>query len=77
MILNGLATSTVLNSDPRIIAELVERGALGASISGNGPSIAAVAKKENISSIKKVFSSFEGKTVVSDVNNKKAQAYEL
>ena len=77
MILNGLATSTVLNSDPRIIAELVERGALGASISGNGHSIAAVAKKENISSIKKVFSSFEGKTVVSDVNNKKAQAYEL
>lgn len=77
MILNGLATSTVLNSDPRIIAELVERGALGASVSGNGPSIAAVAKKDNISSIKKVFSSLEGKTVVSDVNNKKAEAYEL
>ncbi len=77
MILNGLATSTVLNSDPRIIAELVERGALGASVSGNGPSIAAVAKKDNISSIKKVFSSLEGKTVVSDVNNKKAEVYEL
>lgn len=77
MILNGLATSSVLNSDPRIIAELVERGALGASVSGNGPSIAAVAKKDNISSIKKVFSSLEGKTVVSDVNNKKAEAYEL
>jgi shikimate kinase len=77
MILNGLATSTILNSDPKIIAELVERGALGASVSGNGPSIAAVAKKENISSIKKVFSSLEGKTIVSDVNNKKAEVYEL
>jgi shikimate kinase len=77
MILNGLATSAVLNSDPRIIAELVERGALGASVSGNGPSIAAVAKKDNISSIKKVFSSLEGKTIVSDVNNKKAEMYEL
>jgi shikimate kinase len=77
MILNGLATSTVLNSDPRIIAELVEMGALGASISGNGPSIAAVAKKTNISNLKKVFSSFEGKTVVSEVNNKKAEVHEL
>ena len=77
MILNGLATSTVLNSDPKIIAELVERGALGASISGNGPAIAAVAKKDNISNLKKAFSSFEGKIIVSEVNNKKAEVHEL
>lgn len=77
MILNGLAASTVLNSDPKIIAELVERGALGASISGNGPSIAAVAKKDNISNLKKVFSSLEGKILVSEVNNKKAEVHEL
>jgi len=77
MILNGLAASSVLNSDPRIIAELVEKGALGASISGNGPSIAAVTKKDNISNIKKVFSSLEGRIIVSEANNKKAEVHEL
>ena len=77
MVLNGLATSTILNSDPRIIAELLEAGATGASVSGNGPAIAAVTKKDKVSSIKKVFSSLEGRTIVSKINNKKAVVYEL
>ena len=77
MVLNGLATSTILNSDPKIVMDLLEKGALGASISGNGPAIAAVAKKEDISNIKKVFSSFEGRIEVSKINNKKAEVYEL
>lgn len=77
MLLNGLATSTILNSDPRILTDLVESGALGASISGNGPSIAAVTKKANVSSVKKVFSSSEGTVIVSDINNKKAEVYEM
>ena len=53
MILNGFATSALLNSDPEIISKLVEKGALGASVSGNGPSIAAVAKNNNLTDIKK------------------------
>jgi shikimate kinase len=77
MILNGLATSTILNSNPKVIAELIEKGALGASVSGNGPAIAAVTKKENVSKINKVFSSFEGRTIISQINNKKAEVYEL
>ena len=77
MILNGLATSAILNSDPKIISDLIEKGALGASVSGNGPSIAAVAKKDNLSGIKKVFSGLEGRTVVSEINNKKAEVHEL
>lgn len=77
MILNGLATSHALNSDPKIILRLIEEGALGASVSGNGPAIAAVAKKNNISNIKKVFSGLEGKVVVADINNKKATVHEL
>jgi len=77
MMLNGLATSTILNSDPRIITELVESGALGASVSGNGPSIAAITKKENVSNVKKVFASMEGMTMISNVNNKKAEVYEM
>jgi shikimate kinase len=77
MLLNGLATSAILNSDPRILTDLVEAGALGASVSGNGPSIAAVTKKTNVSSVKKAFSSSEGTVIVSDINNKKAEVYEM
>jgi shikimate kinase len=77
MILNGFAASTVLNSDPKIISRLVEEGALGASVSGNGPAIAAIAKKDNISQIKKVFSELEGTILTSDVNNKRAEVHEL
>ncbi|WP_042685436.1 shikimate kinase [Candidatus Nitrosotenuis chungbukensis] len=77
MVLNGLATSTILNSDPKIISNLVENGALGASVSGNGPAIAAIVKKDKTSNIKKVFSELEGKIFVSEINNKKADAHEL
>ena len=77
MILNGLATSAILGSDPKIITELIDSGALGASVSGNGPSIAAVVKNDKISSVKKVFTSLEGETIVSPINNKKAEVYEM
>ncbi len=77
MLLNGLATSAILNSDPRILTDLIEAGALAASVSGNGPSIAAVTKKENIFGVKKVFSSHDGEILVSEINNKKAEVYEV
>lgn len=77
MIINGLATATLLNSDSKIITSLLEKGAIGASISGNGPSIAAITKKENESNIKKVFSTLEGSIIVSKVNNQKAEVHEV
>lgn len=77
MNINGLATSAILNSDPKIIINLLEKGAYGASVSGNGPSIAAITKKENESNIKKIFSALEGNVIVSKINNKKAEVYEL
>ena len=77
MTINGLATSSILNSDPKIIVDLIEKGALGASVSGNGPSIAAIVKKENIQNIKKVFGTLEGNIIVSKINNKKAEIHEL
>ena len=77
MTLNGFATSSILNSNTEIISKLIENGALGASISGNGPSIAAVAKNETVPKIKKVFSSYEGNVMVAKVNNKKAEVHEL
>ncbi|MFQ5497581.1 MAG: shikimate kinase [Nitrosopumilus sp.] len=77
MIINGLATASILNSDPKIISDLIEKGALGASISGNGPSIAAVTRKENEASIKKTFSVLEGNIIVSKISNKKAEVHEV
>ncbi|MDC3254208.1 shikimate kinase [Nitrosopumilus sp.] len=77
MTINGLATSSILNSDPKIIVDLIEKGALGASVSGNGPSIAAIVKKENESTVKKIFGALEGSVIVSKINNKKAEVHEL
>jgi len=77
MTINGLATAAILDSDPKIIVSLMEKGALGASISGNGPSIAAMVKKENVENIKKIFESLEGRIIISKINNKKAEVHEL
>ena len=77
MIINGLTTASILNSDPEIIIRLIEKGALGASVSGNGPAVAAITKKENEASIKKIFSTLEGNLIISKVSNKKAEVHEL
>lgn len=77
MLLNGLATSTILHSDPRILTSVVEAGALAASVSGNGPSVAAIAKKDNVPSVRRAFSSLNGTTIVSPINNQKAEVYEV
>ena len=77
MIINGLATASILSSEPDTITNLIEKGALGASVSGNGPAIAAITKKENESNIKKVFASLEGRVIVSKISNKKAEVHEV
>jgi shikimate kinase len=77
MIINGLVTSSILNSEPKIISSLIEKGALGASVSGNGPSIAAITKKENESTMKKIFSVLEGRIIVSKISNAKAEVHEM
>jgi len=77
MNLNGIATSTILSSEPEIIHKLIENGAIGASVSGNGPSIAAIVKNNAVPKIKKIFSALEGNTTVAQINNKKAEVHEL
>ena len=77
MNLNGIATSTILSSEPEIILKLIENGAIGASVSGNGPSIAAIVKNNSVPKIKKLFSTLDGNTTVAQINNKKAEVYEL
>ena len=76
-ILNGIATSSILNSNPELILKLVKKGAVGATISGNGPSIVGIVKRGHGSNIKKEFSSLEGNVLVSSINNKKAEVHEV
>jgi len=56
--------------EPTIAA--LERGALAAGVSGNGPSVAAVAYEDEIDDIKLALSKFEGRLIISKVNNQKA-----
>jgi len=76
-ILNGIATSSILNSEPNLIMKLMEKGALCATISGNGPSVMAIVDKKNKSRVQKEFSGLDGKIMISNINNKKAYVHEL
>jgi shikimate kinase len=72
MKLNGVLTSAALSSRYNPIMAAIEHGALAASISGNGPSVAAVAYSDNVEEVKSALSKFEGRTIVSKINNEKA-----
>ncbi|MFQ5940648.1 MAG: shikimate kinase [Nitrososphaerales archaeon] len=73
MMLNGILVSAGLAMQYKPIKEAVERGALAASVSGNGPAIAAVAQEWRLDGIVKCWNAYDGKVVVAKVNNKKAK----
>lgn len=77
MTMNGLTLSAIMGPDPRLLNALLEAGALGASLSGNGPAVAAVAKTEDVRNVEKVFKTLEGRTIITAINNKKAYSNEL
>jgi shikimate kinase len=72
MKLNGVLASAALSSSYMPVMAAMEHGALSASISGNGPSIAAVGYEDVVEPIVGALSKFEGKIIVSKVNNEKA-----
>lgn len=72
MKLNGVLASAALSTIYTPIMAALECGALAAGISGNGPSIAAVAYEDEIDEIKSAMSEFEGRVIISQVNNQKA-----
>ncbi len=78
MVMNGFATALIFNLDPSLIINLMEKGAIAASITGNGTAVAAVVKNRNIIKVKKVFSSYDdGKILISKINNNKVKVYGL
>ena len=77
MILNGFTASTILKSEPKIISDMIGKGALGASVSGNGPAFAVVANNKNSTTIKKALSELNGNVLISKINNQRATVHEL
>jgi shikimate kinase len=72
MTLNGILTSSLLSNSYTVTRICLENGALAASISGNGPAIAAVARESEIQKIKSVLSNLDGRVIVSKTSNQKA-----
>ena len=75
MTINGLAAAAVLGSDPRLVPGLMERGALAASVSGNGPSVAAVARRPDMPAVVKFLKEHDGRVIEAGISNKKADAH--
>ena len=76
-ILNGIATTSILDSEPNLIMKLIEKGAFCATISGNGPSIMVITDKKNRLKIQKEFSGLDGKIMLANINNKKGYVHEV
>jgi shikimate kinase len=72
MKLNGVLTSSLLSNSYTITRMCLENGALAASISGNGPAIAAVVRESEVQKIKSVLSNLDGKVLILRSNNQKA-----
>lgn len=77
MKLNGVLASAALSVNYEPVLAALERHALGASVSGNGPSMAAVAYENRIDDIKSVFGDFNGNILVSKINNQKASVEKI
>jgi shikimate kinase len=77
MNLNGMLLSTSLSAEYEPVINAMRAGAVAASMSGNGPAIAAVSHDEDIENIKAAFAKFDGSVIVSKINNEKATAETL
>ena len=64
-------------ADAKKSQQLMEKGAICTTISGNGPSIMAITDKKNKSRVEKEFSGLDGKIMLANINNKKAYVHEL
>lgn len=72
MKLNGVLASAALGTSYKPVLAALEQGALAAGVSGNGPSVAAMTYDDEVDGIKDAFLKFNGKVLVSKVNNQKA-----
>jgi shikimate kinase len=72
MVLNGMTYSSILKYDPFPALRAVELGALGAGLSGTGPSVAAVfdaARQSEIDDLRRDWSSDGTRVIETETNN--------
>ena len=72
MLLNGLTMCRVFGYDPLPIIDAMQNGALSAGLSGKGPAICAVSKKENEAQIEEGWEALGHTIIKTEVNQKKA-----
>jgi shikimate kinase len=70
--LNGLAVASILGEDPRPALSAIEAGALGAGLSGKGPSVAAIVDQKCLKPVRQAFAKFEGRIIEANPNFSKA-----
>jgi shikimate kinase len=70
--LNGLALSSILGEDPRPALSAIESGALGAGLSGKGPSVAAIVDENSLNAVRQAFAKFDGRVIEANLNFSKA-----
>jgi len=70
--LNGLAVASILGEDPRPALSAIEAGALGAGLSGKGPSVAAVVDEKTLKPVRQAFAKFDGRIIEANPNFSKA-----
>jgi len=70
--LNGLAVASILGEDPRPALSAIEAGALGAGLSGKGPSVAAIVDEKTLKPVRQAFAKFDGRIIEANPNFSKA-----
>lgn len=76
MKLNGILISGIMSYNYEPILSSIEKGALSASISGNGPATAIIAKEKDAEEIKLNLERY-GEVFVCEINNKKAKVEKI
>lgn len=76
MNLNGVLVSSLMGYDYSPILLSIENGALSASVSGNGPSIAVITEEKNLYTIRNILEKY-GKILVCNINNTQARVEKI
>jgi shikimate kinase len=76
MKLNGVLISAIMSYNYEPILSSLEKGALSASISGNGPAIAVIARDKDTEEIKLNLERY-GEVFICEINNKKAKVEKI
>lgn len=71
--LNGLIHSSALGLPTKPAVDALLAGALASGLSGTGPAVAAIAKKEDVIEISKLWSNLDGEVLKANLTNQKAR----